>query len=56
MKSTGLISLAPVLLVGCTKPIDKEEDEVVVKNADDDGFVLEDDCDDGDASINPDAE
>lgn len=58
MKHTALIPLAAVLLVGCTKVIDEEEEEQeeVIVDEDGDGFAVEDDCDDADASINPDAE
>ena len=44
MKNTALIPLAAMLLVGCAT------------DNDDDGFAVEDDCNDEDASVNPDAE
>ena len=57
MKHMSLIPLAAILLVGCTKVIDEEEEEQeVVVDDDGDGFALEDDCDDTDPDINPDAE
>jgi hypothetical protein len=64
MKHMALIPLAALLLVGCNKVTDEEEEveeveeveEEVVVDADDDGFAVEDDCNDDDASINPDAE
>ena len=44
MKNTALIPLAAMLLVGCAT------------DNDDDGFAVEDDYNDEDASVNPDAE
>lgn len=44
MKNTALIPLAAMLLVGCAT------------DNDGDGFAVEDDCNDEDASVNPDAE
>lgn len=44
MKNTALIPLAAMLLVGCAT------------DNDGDGFAVEDDCNDEDAAVNPDAE
>ncbi|MEC7987271.1 MAG: MopE-related protein [Myxococcota bacterium] len=47
-----------LLLVACESKTNQEssDEEVVVIDNDADGFAVEDDCDDEDASINPDAE